>query len=75
VRAGAATWFAPAVLAVLVVATDVWVFQDARTRSEKGTPVSFTAGEVTMESPAAWLLRCLLIWLIFVPLYLRARRA
>jgi hypothetical protein len=75
VQAGTATWFAPLVLAVLLVATDVWVFQDARTRSEEGRPVVFTTGAITIDSPAGWLLGCLLIWIICVPLYLRARQA
>lgn len=74
-QAGAAAWFVPSVLAVLLVATDVWVFQDAKARSDEGNPVVFSTGNLTLESPAAWMLGCLLAWVIFVPLYLRARRA
>ena len=66
---------AAAALAVLLVvaAIDVWIYTDARRRSDGGDPVVVTIGPVEIATPTAWLLGCVLLWIFFVPAYMVAR--
>ncbi|WP_143193997.1 hypothetical protein [Micromonospora sp. CB01531] len=57
---------------LVVLATDVWVYADAKERLRCGNPVSVSLGPSRLESPEAWFVGCLLIWLVFFPLYLTA---
>ena len=59
---------------LLVVAIDAWVYIDAKHHRELGTPVGFRAGGLRLETPEAWLLACIVLWVIAVPLYAAARR-
>lgn len=73
-------WVSPAVvaslLAVLVVGTtSLWVLADARARLEVGRPVTATIGGVTVDRPEIWAALCLLVVVLFLPLYLVARSA
>jgi hypothetical protein len=61
-------------LALLVVASDLWAFIDARRWSRAGTPVVLRIGSVGIESPAAWFVACLVLWIFFFPTYVAARR-
>lgn len=65
----------PLALLLVALAVDVWVVLDARTREASGDPVVAEVGPVTLSTPQQWLLACLLVWVVAVPLYLVARRA
>jgi hypothetical protein len=41
---------------------------------EDGTPPTARIGPLTLETPVAWFVACLLLWLLFFPMYLVARR-
>ncbi len=61
---------APTLLLVIIVATDAWVYTDAKARAARGRPVTFTFGSFVVETPIAWFLGCLVLWVLFFPLYL-----
>jgi hypothetical protein len=62
-----------AILVLLVVlAIDAWVYADAKERLRRGNPVSVSLGSFRVETPEAWFLGCLIIWVVFFPLYLTA---
>jgi hypothetical protein len=62
----------PIVFAVVVLASDAWVYGDARARRDAGDPVQVAIGPVRIETPEAWFLGVLVLWVIFLPLYLTA---
>jgi hypothetical protein len=64
--------FGPILVLLLVLASDFWVFEDAKARRERGTPVVFT-GFVNLETPGDWFVGCLLVWIVFFPLYIMRR--
>lgn len=57
-------------LAVLI--SDFWVLSDARDRERRGDPVSVAVGSMRIERPEAWFLGCVVLWVVFMPLYLTA---
>lgn len=57
----------------LVVAADVWVYLDATRRANAGERVEARVGSWTIDSPAAWGLGCLVLFIVFLPMYLVAR--
>ncbi|MBU2670568.1 hypothetical protein KOI35_44420 [Actinoplanes bogorensis] len=61
-------------LVVLAAAltVDVWVYRDAQTRQSRGDTPTVSLGSLRIETPAAWFLGCLILWVVFVPLYLTA---
>jgi hypothetical protein len=59
---------------LVILATDFWVYLDATTQSSQGTPVFLTYGTFRVDTPAAWFVCCLILWVVFFPLYLVARR-
>lgn len=59
----------------VIAMADVWVYLDARARSGTRREVSATIGAMEVDTPQAWLLWCLVLFLVFFPLYLVARRA
>ena len=64
-----------ALLILLVVAaTDAWIYFDAKRQRDLGEPVVLTVGSLRVETPEAWLLACIVLWIIAVPLYLTGRR-
>ena len=63
----------PLVALAVGLALDVWVYQDARQRAEEGHPVIFRAGSLVLDTPTLWLVGCLLLWIVFLPLYLNSR--
>ena len=65
--------FVPLVVLVIVLASDVWVYQDALAQNSRGTPVFFRFGTFTIDTPAAWFIACLILWIIFFPLYFTSR--
>ncbi|NJC72339.1 hypothetical protein HC031_21845 [Planosporangium thailandense] len=65
---------APILVLVVFLAVDAWVYADAKARSERRAPVVFSAGSFRVDTPVAWLLGCLILWVVFFPLYLTCRR-
>jgi hypothetical protein len=65
--------FAPILLLLIVLATDVWVYLDAKALSNRGTSVYVALGSLRVDTPAAWFVGCVLLWIVFFPLYLSAR--
>jgi hypothetical protein len=59
-------------LVLAAVASDVWVLGDARDRQRRGSPASVSIGSLRIETPEAWFLGCVVLWVIFMPLYLTA---
>ncbi len=57
---------------IAVLASDVWVYTDARGRSSSRRPVVISLGPLRVETPEAWFLGCLILWVVFFPLYLTA---
>jgi hypothetical protein len=64
---------APLIVAIAVISIDWWVYTDAKAHADRGAPVVFRAGSFSVETPTAWFLGCLLVWVIFFPLYLTNR--
>ena len=58
----------PILIVLFVAATALWVYQDATTHTEHGTPVYFSAGSIEVSSPTAWAVGCLCLWVFFTPL-------
>jgi cytochrome c oxidase assembly factor CtaG len=67
------TALGPILVLLAVLATDVWVYGDAKANTERGTPVVFSLGTFEIDTPLAWLLGCLLLWIVFFPLYMTRR--
>ncbi len=59
---------------LLVLSLDSWVYADARQREAARRPVVFRAGSLVIDSPMAWFLGCLLLFVVFLPLYITSRR-
>ncbi len=60
---------------VVVAGLDAWVYVDASGRRGTAREVSVTiAGRVTIDQPATWLVGCVVLFVMFFPLYLLARR-
>jgi hypothetical protein len=63
----------PIFVLLVVVAVDTWVYLDARRHEEQRTPVVFQAGTFVVDTPAMWFVACLVLWVIFFPLYMVSR--
>jgi hypothetical protein len=55
---------------LVVLAADAWVYSDARKRLQEGERVTFAAGSFRVATPEAWFFGCLILWVVFFPLYL-----
>jgi hypothetical protein len=64
---------APILVLLLLGAIDLWVYVDAKAHSERGTPVVFSTVFLTVDTPAAWFFGCLLLSIVFIPLYITIR--
>jgi hypothetical protein len=62
----------PIVVLVVLLALDGWVYADAQERLRRGKRVSVSLGSFRVETPQAWFLGCLILWVVFFPLYLTA---
>ena len=69
-----AALLAPVLVALLVASFAIWVYGDARRWSRAGTPVVFRLGSLSITTPQAWALACLLVFVVFAPVYAVARR-
>lgn len=63
----------PLLLLAMVLFTDLWVYFDARDRWAAGRPVVFAIGSITLETPTSWFVACLVLWVLFLPLYVTRR--
>ena len=63
----------PLIVVLIFLAVDVWVYEDARARAERGRPVVFRMGGFVLSTPFQWLLGCVLLWIVFFPLYVARR--
>ena len=70
-----------AIAAVIVIALLVglataggWVYRDARDQATRGRPVTGTLGSLQLQTPAAWLVACLLLPEVALMAYLDCRR-
>ena len=70
----AASAVAPLLLLAFVLGCVVWVYSDAKAQERLGAPVVFSTGFITLETPGAWALGCLIVFIAVLPLYLTARR-
>jgi hypothetical protein len=59
---------------VIVIASDAWVYSDAKRQRDAGQPVVLTIGNFRIDTPEAWLVACVVFWIIAFPLYLTGRR-
>ncbi|MEO9139125.1 MAG: hypothetical protein ABI345_08670 [Jatrophihabitans sp.] len=67
------TALAPILVLVVVVLTDLWVYADAKRCATRGTPVFLRIGSFTIDTPVAWLVACVVVWVVFFPIYLVSR--
>jgi hypothetical protein len=63
----------PLAVLLTILAVDLWIYNDARERRDDGRPVVAALGSLTIDTPAAWLAGCLVLSIVFIPLYLAAR--
>jgi hypothetical protein len=63
----------PILVLLLLIAIDLWVYADAKAHFERGTPVVFSTDFLTVDTPAAWFFGCLLLSIVFIPIYLTIR--
>jgi len=71
--AGSEATLVPLLVLFVLLAADRWVYVDAQLHAERGRPVTFTRGDFTVNTPAAWALGCLVLSVLFLPLYLARR--
>jgi hypothetical protein len=63
----------PVALLVVVLVVDVRVYLDALALADQRRPVVASIGRLVLETPTAWTIACLLLWIVFFPMYLVAR--
>jgi hypothetical protein len=63
----------PILVLLPILATDFWVYSDAKAHWEQDAPVVFSAGFLEVDTPATWFVCCLVLWIVFFPLYVTLR--
>jgi hypothetical protein len=63
----------PLLVLFALVATDLWVYVDAKHQTERGAPVVFSYGTFKLNTPTEWFFGCLFLWIVFFPLYITGR--
>lgn len=63
----------PVVVVFALVAIDLWVYSDARQHAASGRPVTFQAGSFRLDTPEAWSVGVLILFVLFFPLYMMSR--
>jgi hypothetical protein len=63
----------PVLVLLAILAADLWVYADARAHRDRGTLVVFSSGSLRVDTPAAWFLGCLILWIVFFPIYIKSR--
>jgi len=64
---------APLLVLLIVVATDLWVYADAKRCAAEGSPVLLRIGSFAIDTPVAWLVGCAVLWIFFFPMYFVSR--
>lgn len=64
---------APIFVIAVVLAVDLWVYVDAKRWADAGTPVTLRVGGIVVDKPVTWFLACLVLWIIFFPMYMVSR--
>ena len=68
-----ASFILPFIALFAMFTTAVWVYRDATAQSERGTSIFFHVGTFNVDTPIAWFVACIFLWIVFFPLYLAAR--
>jgi hypothetical protein len=63
----------PLVVLLAILAIDLLVYDDAKKRRDSRRPVVAAIGPLRIDTPEAWLAGCLVLSIVFIPLYLTAR--
>jgi hypothetical protein len=63
----------PVLVILVLVVFDVGVYLDAKRCAAEGSPVVLRVGTFVVETPLAWFVGCLVLWIVFFPLYLISR--
>ncbi len=63
----------PILVLLVVLPTDFWVYTDAKAQWERGQPIVLSSGRFQIDTPEAWFVGCLLLWIVFFPLYVIER--
>ena len=63
----------PIIVVLVIIGTDLWVFNDAKARAKRGSPVDCSVGSIRLDSPQVWAAVCLFLWVLCFPLYLASR--
>jgi putative flippase GtrA len=63
----------PILVLFAALATDLWVYADAKLHDERGTPVVFSVGSLVVDAPVKWFVGCLILWILVFPLYIKSR--
>jgi hypothetical protein len=63
----------PVLVLLVILAIDIWVYADAKQRADQGAPVVARIGAFVLEAPQTWFVGCLILWIIFFPLYMVSR--
>jgi hypothetical protein len=56
-----------------ILAIGVWVYADAKQRAGQGVPVVARIGSFAVATPKTWFLGCLVLFILFFPLYMVSR--
>ncbi|MHB1833935.1 MAG: hypothetical protein ACYCXW_03120 [Solirubrobacteraceae bacterium] len=65
----------PIVPLIAWIAACLWVYRDAKTNAAAGTPVYLQIGTLRIDTPEAWAIACVAFVIVFLPLYLAARKS
>jgi hypothetical protein len=60
-------------LVAVILASALWVYDDARAAANRGVPVTRAVGPLRLDTPAKWFFACLLLWEFVLPLYVGSR--
>jgi hypothetical protein len=63
----------PLIVVTVLLAVDLWVYSDASAHVKQGRAVTVTLGSLRVETPSAWFAACLILSVVFIPIYLAAR--
>jgi hypothetical protein len=61
------------IVVFVILPIDFWVYADAKVQQGRGRPVVLSSGRFQIGTPEAWFVGCLLLWIVFFPLYVIGR--